>query len=109
MRKDEFEIFSTLLGDIEGYISKGVGTPATPGSRGKEHWGTDIVILAFCTLLGCSVMVWNDLENQNHECWVVYNPLPPPNSRKTRKTDKPSRFTFLLHAPFGHFDVVLCP
>lgn len=111
MRKDPDLIFSTLLGDVEEYLSRGVDRPATYESNSQIHWGTDIEISAFATLCKCSVIVWKDqADSSSTECWVVYDPLQPPNSRKTgQKKNKSNGFTCLLHAPFHHFNIVLDP
>ncbi|KAL8569786.1 hypothetical protein ACOMHN_006512 [Nucella lapillus] len=111
MRKDPSFIFSTILqGDVGEYLASGINTPATHTNNSRSHWGTDIEIAAFATLCKCTVLVWKDQDANVPEYWVPYEPLQPPNMRKTRrKKTESTGITCLLHAPFDHLTVVLDP
>uniref|UniRef100_A0A914WWA7 OTU domain-containing protein n=1 Tax=Plectus sambesii TaxID=2011161 RepID=A0A914WWA7_9BILA len=106
---DYMEFFSSVWQPLVGnrtiteYLDRGVRTSGI----GREHWGTEIEILAFADMCNCMVYVYNDHGSARKiKQYKGYGPRP----RADRSAqDIADLTTFLLYNAYNHFEVVLSP
>uniref|UniRef100_A0A914VFJ2 OTU domain-containing protein n=1 Tax=Plectus sambesii TaxID=2011161 RepID=A0A914VFJ2_9BILA len=88
---------------ISEYLDRGVRTSGIS----REHWGTEIKILAFANMFNCMIYVYNDHNSaRNIKQYEGYGPRPRANRPATNNADLT---TFLLYNAHDHFEVVLSP
>uniref|UniRef100_A0A914WGY3 Uncharacterized protein n=1 Tax=Plectus sambesii TaxID=2011161 RepID=A0A914WGY3_9BILA len=88
---------------ISEYLDRGVRTSGI----GREHWGTEIEILAFADMCSFMVYVYNDHGSAHKmEQYEGYGPRPRADRPATNIADLT---TFLLYNAHNHFEVVLLP
>uniref|UniRef100_A0A914UNQ7 OTU domain-containing protein n=1 Tax=Plectus sambesii TaxID=2011161 RepID=A0A914UNQ7_9BILA len=88
---------------VSEYLDRGMRTSGI----GREHWGTEIEILAFADMFNCMIYVYNAHNSaRNIKQYEGYGPRPRADRPATNNADLT---TFLLYNAHDHFEVVLSP
>uniref|UniRef100_A0A914WZ46 OTU domain-containing protein n=1 Tax=Plectus sambesii TaxID=2011161 RepID=A0A914WZ46_9BILA len=98
-------VWQPLVGThtISEYLDRGVRYSGI----GRDHWGTEIEILAFTDMCNCMIYVYNNHNSaRNIKQYEGYGPRPHADYPATSIADLT---TFLSYNAHNHFEVVLSP